>query len=52
MSPHPASPDTISGVVERCELSTEWGSRYSCSAGDAIGLARSASQYQLMPLRL
>jgi hypothetical protein len=43
---------SLSGVVDRCELSTEWGPRYSCDAGDVIRLTRCSSQnHQLILTR-
>ena len=43
---------SLDGVVDRCELPTEWGSRYSCSTGDATRRAPCSSQnHQLILTR-
>jgi hypothetical protein len=43
---------SLSGIVDRCELGTEWGSRYSCSTGDTTRRTPCSSQnHQLILTR-
>jgi hypothetical protein len=48
-------PSTISssfhGAVDRCELTTEWGSRYSCGDAQGVGRAHCLSQNHQFILR-
>jgi hypothetical protein len=43
---------SFNGFVERCELTTEWGSRYNCSAAETVALAQCTStKHQLILTR-
>jgi hypothetical protein len=43
---------SFNGFVERCELTTEWGSRYNCSEAQTVALAQCTStKHQLILTR-